>query len=477
MRLMIVLLAAVTLVAAGRPLCASQEEKAPEPQMRTLVRSGDSLSGTALVITAKVVRFKTAYSGTVELDRRAVAGIVLAGAHDQEVLETGAQSDTLYLTSGDKVSGEILETDEGKLVVKAVYLGGNETRIALDKIEYFTFAPATGDEKLELAPDPVRVIFANGDLVGGRLVSFKSGTFRLETQYAGTLRFGTDEIQSLHNTTKSRQIFPRGLAEAFMELFEKSRALRDQHRNILPPLVRGFLDQGDVAGAIYIFERMAPYNVDPYTYEQLANAFEAAKQGEAAIQAYERMYKDRRNNPRVFERLFRAYKKHGRYARAAEVYEELLKQPATTLASYGHQEAKIRMDLVEVYTKLEAHDKTIAHLRKVIEDPSARDSTRHRARTALVESFKKVGRLEELVERYSAEVTALDTELGTRYVALVAEYIDRGKLTKARAQVKRLEQLGLDEHAAQAKALIEQAAPPDTQRDPQNSESEDQPDG
>ncbi len=464
MRPLTALLTAAAILVVITPLLAAEDataeattDEAPEPQARVLIRSDDLLRGTGLAITPEHVRIETPYSGTVTIDRSALAGIAFTTGHDREILEASAEElrapgerDALHLMTGDKISGEIVETDGQDLLIKTVYGGGKATRIPLKGIEYISVSAGAGfDER-----DPVRVVFVNGDVVGGTLVGFKDGTFRLDTQYAGTLRFTTDDMQSLHNVAKSRQFFPGGLAEAFMRLFEQSSEMRRQYMNILPTLVRGFLSQGDVESALYIFHRMSGYNLDWYN---LARAFEEAKQPDAALQCYERMYAQRRHSPYVFRQLFQAYVKYGRHAKAAEVYEELLKQPPGDLANSGITESQVRMALAGVYAKLDEHDKAVVHLRKVLDDPAAEADTRHDARTALVESFKKIGQLDDLVTKYITEMAALDEQLGADYVALVEKYIERGKLTKARKELTRLEYLGLDTYAARARTLLDEA--------------------
>ncbi len=464
MRPLTTLLIAAALLVAPRPLLAAEEEPvtssvegAEERQAHVVIRSSDLLRGSGLAVTEKAVLIKTAYSGKVEIDRRAAAGIAFGPGHDDKILEASGERDVLYLSTGDKVSGEIVGTDGGKLVIKTFYAGGKESRIALEKIDYITFRQPGPTDALELKPDPVRVIFDNGDVVGGTLAGFKNGAFRLETQYAGTLHFDLDRIQSLHNAANSRQFFPGGLADAFMQLFMRSGQLRREHRNILPWLIRGFLSQGDTDGALHVLRRMARYEVDPWTYQQLAEAFEAAKQPEAALLCYERMFTQRGHNVHVFKQLYQAYTRHGRHVRAAEVYEELLKQPPSRLASYGFTEPQVHMSLAETYDKLEEYEKAIGHLRKVLGDPAAEPSTRRKARAALVSGLKKIGRLEELITKYVAEAAALDAQLGKDYLALVAEYVERDKLAKARIQLERLQHLGLDEYAAKAQRLIKEA--------------------
>jgi len=363
----------------------------------------------------------------------------------------------VYLKSGDKVSGEVFKTGDGTLLVKTFYGGGRESEIALDKIDYITFSPPSADEALELKADPMRVIFSNADVVGGTLVGFKNGTFSLETQYAGTLQFKTDGIQSLHNVEKSRQFFPSGLADAFIYLFENTGQLQHQYRNLLMGLCQGLLGAGDTEGALKLLQRMGKHDVDLWTYEQLGRAFADAKLPDAAMVCYERIYAMRKRGIHIYRNIFQGYMRLERYAKAAEVYEELLKEPAAERAQYGFNEPEIRMALADVYDKIEEYEKAIGHLRALLDDPGTDPATRQKARTAMVAGFKKIGRLDELVDKYQAEATTLDDQLGKDYLALVQRYVDVGKLAKARVQYERLVALNLDDCAAQAKALIDNA--------------------
>jgi tetratricopeptide (TPR) repeat protein len=437
---------------------ASQAEGAEERQARVLISSGDVLRGTDLAVTDKAVQVKTPHSGTVAIDRRVVVGITFGPGHDEDIRDAGGERDVLYMTTGDKVSGDILASADASLVVKTFYAGGRESRIPLDKVDYITFAPPSADEALELQPDPVRVILANGDIVGGKLTSFRNGVFRLETQYAGTIEFKADDMHSLHNAAKSRQFFPGGLAEAFMVLFERSGELQRNARSLLPSLTRSLLAQGDYEGALYVLQRMGRYDLDPWTYQQLAEAFEAAKQSDAALICYERMFDQRSRTLHVYRQLYQAYTRHGRYAKAAEVYEELLEQPAGELANYGYKVPQVHMALAETYEKLEDYEKAIGHLRQVVDDASAEPGTRQQARAALVSTFNKIGQLDELIGKYLTQIKGLDDQLGADYLTLVERYIERDKLAKARVQVERLRTLGLDEYAARGQAMIDQAA-------------------
>ena len=82
-------------------------------------------------------------------------------------------------------------------------------------------------------------------------------------------------------------------------------------------------------------------------------------------------------------------------------------------------------------------------------------------------TFEQVGRLDELVDKYLAEATQLDEQLGRDHVALVERYIERGKFAKARLEVEELEHLDLDQYAAQARTLLEGA-----EREPLNEDTE-----
>jgi len=478
MRLITVLLTLAALIAVAAPLRAAEEAPAPSNaearEARVIIRSGDFLRGPTLEVTSKLVSVETPYSGAVKIDRRAVAGIAFGPGHDTEIVGTQGEADVLFLTTGDKISGTITRTDGDTLRIEAVYSGGKETSIALEQIDYLTLGKPGAENALELKPEPLRVIFANGDMVSGTLVSFKSDAFRLDTQYAGRLEFTTDDIQSLHNVEKSQQLFPGGLAEAFVRVIEGSGEIRRRSRDIFPILVQGFLSQGDVEGALYVFRRMGRYNIDPYTYSELANAFEAAKQPDAALLAYEQMFRHRRRQPEAFRMLFHAYARHGRYAKAAEIYEDLLKQPTEVLASSSITEPDVRMALAEVYTKLEEYERAIGHLRKVLDDPQTEPSKRQEARTILVNCFKKTGQLDELVAAYTAEMETLDEQLGKDYLALVEQYIARDRLAKARMQVERLQHLGLDEYAAQAQALLDAArgTRPEDEPEPDENDNE-----
>ncbi len=466
MRLLISLtIAAATMLSVAASLAA--QEQPQQSQARVVIATADALRGTGLTLTDNAVLIETPYSGQVEIDRRAVAGIVFGSGRDEEVLAAAADRDVVQLTSGDKISGDVVGTADGAVVVKAFYAGGRESQIELDKIDYVAFAKPGDDEPFELAPDPVRVILTNGDVVGGRLASFKRDVFRLETQYAGVLSFKLADVQSVHNTETSHQFYPGGPADAFVQLLEHSGWLEREPGKLFLSLIRGLLNRGDAEGAIRLLDRMARYDIQPYTYQEVARAFEQAKQPDAALVCYERMFAFRHRNPYIYRQLYDAYIASGRHAKAAEIYEELLKEPDGQHAGYGLSEPQVRVALAEVYNKLEEHEKAIAHLRRVLGASGVEQATRAKARELLVSTFEQVGRLDELIDKYLAEADELDAQLGRDHVALVERYVEIGKLAKARLELEQLERLGLDDDAATAKALLEHA-----EHEPLNDETD-----
>jgi len=451
--LMSLMIAVATMLSV---VASPAAEEQPEPaEARVVIATGDSLHGTGLTLTDKAVLIETPYSGTVEIDRRAAAGIVFGSARDEQVLAAAADRDVVQLTGGDKISGDVVRTADGAVVVKAFYAGGRESQIELDTIDFIAFAKPGDDESFELTADPVRVILTNGDVVGGTLAGFKRDVFRLETQYAGVLSFTLADVQSVHNTATSHQFYPGGPADAFVELLEHSGWLEREPGKLFLSLIRGLLNRGDPEGAIRLLGRMARYDIQPWTYQEVARAFEQAKQPDAALVCYERMYAFRHRNPYIYRQLYDAYIASDRHAKAAEIYEELLKEPDGQNAGYGLGEPQVRVALAEVYNKLDEHEKAIDHLRRVLGATGVDETTRAKASELLVSTFEKVGRLDELIDKYLAEADELDAQLGRDHVALVGRYVELGKLAKARLEIEQLERLGLDDAAATAKALLD----------------------
>jgi pentatricopeptide repeat protein len=451
------LLMSLTIAAAtmlGIAASPTAEDQPQQSQPRIVIRTGDSLCGTELDLTEKAALIETPYSGRVEIDRRAVAGIVFGSSRPEDVLAAAAESDVVQLKSGDKISGEVARTDDGTVVIKAFYAGGQESRIELDTVEFVAFARPGDDERYELETDPVRVILTNGDVVGGTLASFKRDVFRLETQYAGALNLKLADVQSVHNVETSRQFYPGGPADAFVELLEHSGWLEREPGKLFLSLIRGLLNRGDAEGAIRLLDRMARYDIQSWTYQEIAGAFARAKQPDAALICYERMYELRDRNPYIYRQLHDAYIASGRYEKAAEIYEQLLNEPDKQQAGYGLAEPQLRLALAKIYNKIEDHEKAIDHLRRVVGATGVDQDTRTEAREMLVSTFGQVGQLDELLDKYCAEAEELDDKLGRDHLDLVRRYVEAGKFAKARIEIEELERLGLDEHVATAQALV-----------------------
>ena len=416
----------------------------------------DHISGTNLKLDKNYLSLKTPYAGAMKIDREAVTRISFDMKKKEEFEEEGIEDkDVVYTINGDRLSGQIIGTLQGKIEFKSFYAEQKITRIDLDKISHILFAKKPSEEKKTSPEDQIKVIFTNGDLISGEIKGYSKGKFQLKPFYADAVSFSIASFQSVHNTKTSKQFYEGGLAEALMNILEKSNDIKSYYGNVFPALVRAFIRANDKEGAILMFKRISSYPIDQYTYRRLGDEFMNNGMEEVALIAYQKMFEKRHSRDYyAYKKLFDAYKKCNKYKEAVGVYEKLLKQKNINLINYGTEESKIHIELSDLYFELKEYDRSAEHLRAVISDPNARDYDRQIAREKLIKNFMKIGKIDNLIKKYETDLAKKDKIIGEGYLLLVKKYMEQGKITKAKSQLERLKALGIEKYLKEAERVI-----------------------
>lgn len=441
----IVLCGILALLLPLRALCS---------EVQVYVSNEDHISGGEVTLDDQVLSILTSHCGKVDVERSAVKGISRDGEHAEDILRFTGDNDVAHNRNGDRLSGRIVEIKDNVISIEAFFAEGKIVTMELGQLDYLTFACEKKAEASTKA-DEVRVIFIKGDVMSGKMAGFESGQFVLDPPYSGEVRFDATAFRSVHNAKESKEFFGGGVAEALMDIIERSGEARGIYYQVYPSLVKSFLKDGDKKGALLIFRRIASRSTNQYVFQRIGDEFLAANMLEPAVEAYEKMMEKAPTYYGAYPKLFNAYMKTGKYAEAAETYERLLSNPTINLSAYGVDIAKIRMDLSDVYIKLKELDKAAEHLRQVVVTPPDREDVREKALSKLISIFNKQGRVEKLIERYVAELAEKNEVLGESYLGMVQAYLDEGRIMKARTYVQRLEQLGLTEYAEKARQLVE----------------------
>jgi len=424
-------------------------------ELHVYLANADHISGEQLALDESSLSILTSYSGRMVIARSAIKGISSDAERAREILEFTGEKDIVHNRNGDRISGQVVELKDSTVFVKAFFAADKVVQVGLEQqLDYLVFASGNKAQPAS-EPDVVRVIFTNGDVASGKVVGFDEGRFVLVPPYCEQIRFDATAFRSLHNAKQSREFYEGGLAEALMDIIEKSGESRGIYGQVYSSLIKSFLKDGDKKGAILIFRRISSTVSDQYVFQTVGDQFLANNMLEAAVEAYENMVEKSPTYYYSYTKLFEAYMKMGRYSEAAETYERLLSDPGINLSVYGIAAAKIRMDLSDAYIKIEKLDKAAQQLRLVIASPGEQEDLRRQALSKLVGLFKQEGKIEALIQRYNAELRENSRVIGESYIEMVKICLNEGKITKAKSYVQRLTDIGLTEYAEEARRLTE----------------------
>ena len=415
----------------------------------------DHVTAEEITLNEMSVSIVTSSCGKMLVERTGVKGISREIARADEILQFTGESDVVHNLNGDRLSGRIMEIRDGMILMKASFAEGQVVTVKLEELDFLTFASGKKAEAPNRA-NVTRVIFLNGDIVSGEIRGFEAGEFVLNPPYGETLRFGATAFRSLHNAKESKEFHAGGVAEAFMDIIERSGEAAGIYYQVYPSLVKSFLKEGDPQSALHVFRRITGYQNNPYIFQRIGDEFFAAELVEPAVEAYEKMIEASPAYFGAYSKLFNAYLKLGKNSEAAATYEQLLSTPTVNLTGYGIDVAQVRMELSDLYVKLKEYDKAAEQLRRIIVTLPETKDFREAALSKLVGIFREQGKVETLIERYRGELAEKNKVLGESYLGLVQVYLDEGHIMKAKTYADRLEQLGLTEYAAKARQLVDE---------------------
>lgn len=415
----------------------------------------DHVTANELTLKEASVFIVTSSCGKMVVEQAGIKGVSREIARAEEILQFTGESDVVHNRNGDRLSGQIVEIKDGVISIQAYFTQGRVVTVKLEELDFLTLASDKKADAPKVA-NVTRVIFLNGDIVSGEIKAFQAGEFNLDPPYGEAVRFGTTAFRSLHNAKESKEFYAGGVAEAFMDIIERSGEAAGIYYQVYPSLVKSFLKEGDPQAALHVFRRITGYQNNPYIFQRVGDEFLAADMVEPAIEAYEKMIQASPTYYGAYSKLFNAYLKLGKNAEAAATYERLLSTPTVNLSGYGLDASQVRMELSDLYVKLKEFDKAAEHLRQIIVTSPETKDFRQAALSKLIGIFREQGKVETLIERYRAELAEKNKVLGESYLGLVQTYLGEGHIMKAKTYVDRLEQLGLTEYAAKARQLVDE---------------------
>jgi len=428
-------------------------------EVHVYLTNEDHITGGELSLDDQTLSLLTTHCGRILIERAAVKGISTDPDHAEDVLLFIGESDVVHNLNGDRLSGKVLGIKDGVISMQTFFAQDKTLQVKIEQLDYLVFAASKKAEWT--SPDDVRVIFANGDVISGKMAGFQpsppgQGQFVLDPPYCDKVLFDAGAFRSLHNARQSKEFLPWGIAQGLMDLLEKSGEAAGIYGQVYPSLLKSLLKDGDKRGALLIFKRISRYLNDQYAFQRIGDEFAANNMFDAAIQAYDKMLEKSPTYYYSYTKLFDVYVRMGRDSEAAEIYERLLSNPAVNLDGYGTSLNKIRMDLSDTYVRLKEFDKAAEHLRRVVVAPPEQEDIRRNALVKLINLFREQGKIDSLTARYKAELSEKNKILGQSYLEMVRIYLEEGKIMKAKTYVQRLQELGLTEYAEKARQLIKE---------------------
>ncbi len=422
-------------------------------ELHVYLNNADRVSAKELSLDEGSLSILTPRCGRLVIERSAVKGISRSTERGGEILQFTGESDVLHNLNGDRLSGRVEQIKDDVISIKTFFAEDKMVKVEVRQLDYLVFASEKKGQPISKA-DRVRVIFANGDVVSGKMVGFEFGQFILDPPYCEKVRFGVNAFRSVHNAKLSREFFAGGVAEALMDVLGKSAATGSIYEQVYSSLVNSFLKDDDRRGALLVFRRASSYIRNQHAFQVIGDQFLAANMYEAAVEAYEKMLEKSPTSYYPYTKLFTAYLKMGRLEEAAEIYEQMLSAPTVNLPAYGISIGKARMDLSDVYIKRKDFDRAAEQLRRVIVSPIEQENVRTAALSKLVGLFKGQGKMETLLARYNAELARNDKLLGESYLEMVKSHVNEGRMMKAKSYVERLKHLGLTKYAEKARQFL-----------------------
>ena len=364
--------------------------------------NGDHVSTDELVFADGKITVSLPYADSMQLDKEQVIHIVFPPGKGNTVSPEPVENDTVYTIKQEVISGSIISIDKSSLKIMPSYAPEKVSSVSLDKVSHCVFkkktvAPVSAEES------HVKVIFINDDLLTGVISQFTDGKFVFKPVAGMEFSFAPDQYQTIHNMKTSRQFFEGGLAAALMNVLKNADNIRSYGNYLFVAVIRGFIKSNDLEGAIYIFDHLSEFSIEPYIYQQLADEFYRAQQYDLAIKAYRTLIDSRQRNYYDYDKIIDCFLKLDRKAEAAEMCEKFLEQKEN-LVNYGKNPIDIHLKAADLYSQIKNFAKATEHLQAVITDKSSFENKRNEARQKLISIYKENGQLDTLIENYRKQL-------------------------------------------------------------------------
>lgn len=434
-------------------LQSAEDAKTEAPQKITITFSnGDHILTEELNFASGKMNVKLPYAGVIQLDKEQVTSIVFPAGKADSVTVEPVETDTVYTIKSEIISGKILSIDKNNLKITPSYAPEKTSTISLDKVTYCLFKKKVSVSEQQ-AQNQVKIIFTNGDLLTGNISQFNNGKFYFKPLVGNEFAFTPDQYQTIHNAKTTRQFIEGGLAAGLVNVLKNADNIRSYGSYLFLAVIRGFIKSNDLEGAIYIFDHLSEFSIEPYIYQQLADEFYRAQQYELAVKAYRTLMDSKQRSYYDYDKIIDAYLKLNKKAEAADLCEKFLEQKEM-MVNYGRNPIDMHLRAANLYYEIKNYAKATEHLQAVITDKSSNEYKRNEARQKLIGIYKENGQLDALIGNYRKQLDDSEKIIGEGMLLLIKRYAEQGKFTKAKYELESLKKIGTNDYIKQAEEII-----------------------
>jgi pentatricopeptide repeat protein len=450
------IITAIVLMALIIPFNIFSAENAKTDKPKTIsvsLANGDHVSAEEITLAEGKLSIKLPYAGTIQVGKEQVLSLVFPAGMSTPIGTETVENDTIYTLKGEVLSGSIISIDKTAIKLMPSYAPEKTSTVLFDKVSYCMLKKEKGAVPTVNDPDLVKIIFVNGDLLTGKITGLTDGKFTFQTNGGAQFAFAPGQYQTIHNAATSKQFIEGGLAAALLNVLRNADNIRSYGNYLFITLVRGFIKSNDIDGAVYIFDHMSDFSVEPYIYQQLAEEFNRSQLYDLALKAYRIVLDTNPRNVYDYDRIIDVYVKLDKKGEAAEVCEKFLEQKEN-LVNYGRNPIDLHLRAADLYKDVKNYAKATEHLQTIITDPNSKEYKRSDARQKLIDIYKEQGQLDKLISNYRKQLDVNEKAIGDGMLLLIEKYAEQGRLTKAKYEFERLKQFGLTDYVAKAEQII-----------------------
>lgn len=175
----------------------SETDAKSHPVNRIHLYNGDRISGTIVSMDASALIVANYLSPRLKIDSGAVMAIDWFPQEKKMLAVRDKEMDQIVFTNGDRMTGEIIFLDPNQVKInffgRVISINNQQiNHILFGQKEKFDFSFPAKEQRI------VMLNLRNGDRITGRLLSFQSGMFLLQTRYSPNIEVSISALNSIN---------------------------------------------------------------------------------------------------------------------------------------------------------------------------------------------------------------------------------------------------------------------------------------